>query len=144
MSHVLEDGENVRASLNAQNMAWLEAGLPALRERAKTLVELWSASDFLLSTRPLSMDDKALSLVSEEGTKVIKDALVALENANPWDHETIDSVLRTFAEEKALKFGKVAQPIRAALTGKASSPGAFDVLLMLGKTESLARLYDRV
>ena len=90
------------------------------------------------------MDDKALSLVSEEGTKVIKDALVALENANPWDHETIDSVLRTFAEEKALKFGKVAQPIRAALTGKASSPGAFDVLLMLGKTESLARLYDRV
>lgn len=140
----MENGTTLEASLTPENRKWLEAGIGALSERAKTLVELWQAADFVLAKRPVEMDEKALSLVSGENEDVLRAVVPVLEAIDEWNHDGIDAALRQFCEEQNLKLGKVAQPVRAALTGKASSPGAFDVLLMLGKHEALLRLSDRL
>ncbi|MEL7428845.1 MAG: glutamate--tRNA ligase, partial [Pseudomonadota bacterium] len=140
----MENGTTLEASLTPENRKWLEAGIPALSERAKTLVELWQAADFVLAKRPIAMEDKALALASGENRDVLRAIVPILEAISDWNHDNIDSALRQFCDNHDLKLGKVAQPIRAALTGKASSPGAFDVLLMLGKDEALLRLSDRL
>ncbi|MEM7288771.1 MAG: glutamate--tRNA ligase [Pseudomonadota bacterium] len=140
----LEGGAAIAEALDDQNRNWLLAALPSLTERAKTLVELVEAADFVFAARPLEMDEKALSLTTGEGQEVIRKVLPVLEALDDWSHDGIDAALRGFCESQDLKLGKVAQPIRAALTGKAASPGAFDVLQIFGKTEALARLSDRI
>jgi glutamyl-tRNA synthetase len=69
--------------------------------------------------------------------------LPKLETVEPWTPEALDSAVRAYADEAGLKLGKVAQPLRAALTGRATSPGIFDVLEVLGRDESLARIRDQ-
>ena len=118
--------------------------MPALAERSKTLVELVANASFIFDERPLKMEDKANSLVTGEGKEVLSLVVSTLDSLDDWTHEGIAGALKGFCERNDLKLGKVAQPIRAALTGKNSSPGAFDVLLALGKNEALARISDRL
>ncbi len=117
----------------------LETAIPSLKERAKTLVELIQGAEFLFSDGPRSLDEAAAKLLSPEGRANLAAILPALE-ASDWSGPALEAAARTFAEEKGLKLGQVAQPLRAALTGKASSPPLFEMLALLGREESISRL----
>ena len=136
-------GAELAAKLNAELRAKLLAAMPGLKERAKTLVELLDGARFLTSGRPLVLDEKAAALLTAEARAVLGEIATELEVVEPWTAEQAEQALRTFAERKGAKLGSVAQPLRAALTGRTTSPGIFDVLSVLGKSESLARLRDQ-
>jgi glutamyl-tRNA synthetase len=107
------------------------------------LVELKNGAQFLFAERPLPMDDKAQQIIKDGGKEVLNGVLPVLEQAANWQAHDIESAVKSYAEAQGLKLGKVAQPLRAALTGTSTSPGIFDVLEVLGREESLARLRDQ-
>jgi glutamyl-tRNA synthetase len=117
----------------------LEAAMPSLKERAKTLVELIQGAEFLFSDGPRTLDVAAEKLLTPDGRATMAAALPALD-ATDWSGPALEAAARTFAESQGLKLGQVAQPLRAALTGKASSPPLFEMLSLLGREESLIRL----
>ena len=119
--------------------ARLEAAMPSLKERAKTLVELIQGAEFLFSDGPRSLDEAAAKLLTAEGRATLAAVLPALE-ATDWSGPALEAAARAFAEQNGLKLGQVAQPLRAGLTGKASSPPLFEMLALLGREESLIRL----
>jgi len=123
--------------------AKLIAAMPGLKERAKTLVELFEASRFVWAARPLDIDEKAKALLTAEAKDTIAATLPELTGLTDWNAAAIETVVRGFAERAGLKLGAVAQPLRAALTGRTTSPPIFDVLTVLGQEESLARLRDQ-
>jgi glutamyl-tRNA synthetase len=123
--------------------AKLVAAMPGLKERAKTLVELFEASRFIWSGRPLDVDDKAKALLTADAKDAIAAMLPELTSLADWNATAVEAVVRGFAERAGLKLGAVAQPLRAALTGRTTSPPIFDVLAVLGREESLARLRDQ-
>ena len=140
----MDGGEQIKTLLTPEKTELLRAMIPTLKGRGKTLLDVWENAKFTYADRPLALDDKASALLDESGKKVVSDLLPQLEAVQNWDHDAIDTVLKNYCEKHELKLGKVAQPVRAALTGQASSPGAYDVLLGLGKEESLARIRDLV
>ena len=119
------------------------AAMPELKERAKTLVELIDAASFIWAARPLALDDKAKTLLTPEARALVGEVLPELEAVDAWTAETAEQAVRGYAERKGAKLGAVAQPLRAALTGRTTSPGIFNVLVVLGRQESLARLRDQ-
>jgi glutamyl-tRNA synthetase len=121
----------------------LLAAMPGLKERAKTLVELIDSAGFLFADRPIALDDKARAVMTDEARALIKAVLPDLEAVEPWRAVGAEQAVRLFAEKAGVKLGAIAQPLRTALTGRVTSPGIFDVLTVLGKTESLARLRDQ-
>jgi glutamyl-tRNA synthetase len=121
----------------------LVAAMPGLKERAKTLVELFESSRFIWASRPLSLDEQAKTVLTAEAKATLAAIVPRLSSLAEWTAGTTETVLRAYAEEAGIKLGAVAQPLRAALTGKATSPPIFDVLAVLGKDESLARLRDQ-
>jgi glutamyl-tRNA synthetase len=121
---------------------WL-AAMPSLKERAKTLLDLIDGAKFLLADRPLPLDDKAAALLTADAKTLLADIGTELAAVEPWTAETTEQAVRTFAERKGAKLGAIAQPLRAALTGRTTSPGIFEVLAVLGKAESLARVADQ-
>jgi glutamyl-tRNA synthetase len=121
----------------------LMAAMPGLKERAKTLVELFEASRFIWASRPIELDDKAKALLTAEAKALISPLIQEFETNVDWDAGSIETGVRDFAERSGLKLGAVAQPLRAALTGRTTSPPIFDVLAVLGREESLARLRDQ-
>jgi glutamyl-tRNA synthetase len=137
-------GEKIAAKLTAAMKAKLVAALPGLKERAKTLVELIAAAGYLWAERPLALDDKAKALVTDEARALLRELVNDLQAIEPWSAEAIEAAVRAVAERRQVKLGSIAQPLRAALTGRTTSPGIFDVLAVLGKDESLARLKDQL
>jgi glutamyl-tRNA synthetase len=121
---------------------WLSA-MPSLKERAKTLLDLIDGAHFLLADRPIDVDAAAASVLTPEARRMLRDIEPDLAAAEPWTAESIEQVVRTFADRRGVKLGVIAQPLRAALTGRTTSPGIFEVLVLLGKAESLARLADQ-
>ncbi|HEY5337357.1 MAG TPA: glutamate--tRNA ligase [Rhizomicrobium sp.] len=126
--------------LNAKAKSRLIASMPGLKERAKTLVELAQSAEFLYTDGPRSLDAAAEKLLTPEARQTLKGLLAALSQTPDWAAAALEKNARAFAESNGLKLGQVAQPMRAALTGKASSPPIFDVLAVLGREESLLRL----
>ena len=122
----------------------LLAAMPGLKERAKTVVELIDGARFLFADRPLAPDDKALALLDEVGRERLRPVLPALEAVADWQAPALEAAVRQVAEAIGAKLGQLAQPLRAALTGRTTSPGIFDVLAVLGRTESLGRIRDAV
>ncbi len=122
--------------------ARLLAGMPDLKERAKTLVELAQNAAFLVRKRPLPVDDKAAKLLDVEAREVLAGLRGEMAAVAEWQAENIEALIREFAEKKQLKLGKVAQPLRAALTGSTVSPPIFSVMEVLGSAETLGRLDD--
>ncbi|MEM1419435.1 MAG: glutamate--tRNA ligase [Pseudomonadota bacterium] len=118
------------------------AAMPGLKERAKTLNELIDSAYYLLAKRPLQPDEKAAKLLTTEARALLGRLTTHLQNASEWSVSGLEEIVRAFAEAEGLKLGKVAQPMRAALTARAVSPGVFDVLEVLGREESLARLVE--
>ena len=125
--------------LSATARQRLQAAMPGLKERAKTLVELAGGAEFLFSDGPRTLDEAAAKLLTPEARTNLAAALPALE-ATDWTGPALEAAARAFAEARGLKLGQVAQPLRAALTGKASSPPLFEMLALLGRAESLNRL----
>jgi glutamyl-tRNA synthetase len=131
------------ASFEPELRAKLAAAMPGLKERAKTLVDLLDSAYYLYAHRPLALDEKAATLL-QDGRQRLTGIVPKLEAVPDWNVPTIEGVVRAHAEAVGAKLGQVAQPLRAALTGRATSPGLFDVMAVLGKDESLARLNDQI
>jgi glutamyl-tRNA synthetase len=139
----IASGSELAKKLDPQvRQQWLTA-MPSLKERAKTLLDLIDGAHFLLAGRPLPLDDKATALLTPEARALLVDVGSALAGVEPWTPEATEQAVRAYAERKNLKLGAVAQPLRAALTGRTTSPGIFEVLAVLGKAESLARVADQ-
>jgi glutamyl-tRNA synthetase len=138
----LPDGAALSEQIGADGWRKLERAMPGLKERAKTLIELLDSAAFLFAKRPLAVDEQAKKLLDDAGRETLAALLARLERVEPWTPEALEVCVRGFAEETGRKLGKVAQPLRAALTGKSASPGIFDVLEVLGREESLARIRD--
>jgi glutamyl-tRNA synthetase len=136
-------GQELASKMTPILRAKLLTAMPALKERAKTLVELFDATRFLWVNRPLELNDQAKVLLTPEARLVTAALLPELVAMIDWTPETIEAIVRGYAERAGLKLGAVAQPLRAALTGRTTSPPIFDVLAVLGKDESLARLRDQ-
>ncbi|MTH96948.1 glutamate--tRNA ligase [Roseibium sp. RKSG952] len=117
--------------------------LPGLKERAKTLMELTESASYLWRQRPLVCDDKAMKILDDGARAILSDLHALLEAAGEWAAEPLEIAVKGYAEQKELKLGKVAQPLRAALTGRGTSPGIYDVLIALGREESLGRIKDQ-
>jgi glutamyl-tRNA synthetase len=133
-----------RLSLSDEQKAVLVKAMPELKERAHTLNELAEGASFLFANRPLQVDAAAAALLTSEARGLLASAhakLVALAN---WDAPVLEAAIREVAEGQGVKLGKIAQPLRAALTGRTTSPGIFDVLALLGRDESLARVADQM
>ena len=135
-------GTAMLANLDAAARARLRHLMPGLKERAKTLVELMESARFLVASRPLAMDDKAEAILAGEGRAVLQ-ALLPVLGQTEWAAPALEAAVKNFAESRGLKLGKLAQPLRAALTGTSTSPGIFDVLAALGRDESLSRIADQ-
>lgn len=130
--HVVDEAALVR----------LEAAMPGLKQRARTLVDLADSAAFYVQTRPLPVDAKAAKLLDEAARERLAAFLPVVRETDPFDEATLEARARAFAEASGIGFGKLAQPLRAALTGRAVSPGLFEVMVALGKAEVLGRLED--
>lgn len=139
----MEDGAARHAAFAAAGWEKLGAAIPSLKERAKTLAELADGAAYLIAQRPLPLDDKAKALLDPPARQMIGALGTELQAVNDWQAAALEAAVRAFAEKSGLKLGKVAQPLRAALTGRAVSPPVFDVMAVLGRAESLARLADQ-
>ncbi len=121
----------------------LAAIMPALKPRAKTVLELADGAAFLFARRPIPVDEAAAKLLDDDARTLLENVAGRLGALDEWTLEAIEAVVRAAAEEAELGLGKVAQPLRAALTGRTTSPGIFDVLFHLGQDETLGRLADQ-
>ena len=119
--------------------ARLAAAMPGLKERAKTLVELANAAEFLLFDGPPAPDAQAEKILSTEARLVLAETIPLLQRSE-WTAAALEMGVRNLAEQKGLKLGQLAQPLRAAVTGKVASPPIFDMMAVLGREESLARI----
>jgi len=139
----LPDGGALAARIGADGWSKLEHAMPGLKERAKTLIELIDNAGYLFAERPLALDDKAEKQLDATGRETLAALLPELKDVEPWTPEVLEACVRSFAEATGRKLGKVAQPLRAALTGRTTSPGIFDVLQVLGRDEALGRIADQ-
>ncbi len=139
----LSNSDTLPSPLEGEAKSRFETALPGLRERAKTLIELVDNAAFLFATRPLTMEEKAAALLTDEARTHLA-ALKAIYEAQPdWTSEALEEATKAYAQDQEIKLGAIAQPLRAALTGSKTSPGIYDVLLALGRDESLARIGDQ-
>jgi glutamyl-tRNA synthetase len=136
----VEGGQELQAKWTPELRAKLVTAMPGLKERAKTLLDLFDGSRFLWASNPLALDDKAKAILTPEARAVIAQILPAFEANGEWSASSTEADVRAFAERQGFKLGAIAQPLRAALTGRTTSPPIFDVLDVLGKNESLIRL----
>ena len=132
-----------KLGLDASQNELLVRAMPELKARAHDLNQLATGAEFLFSQRPLEVDEAAAALLTPESRVILSQAHKALSVAE-WNHEALEQSVREVAEAAGVKLGKLAQPLRAALTGRTTSPGIFDVLALLGKSESLARIQDQM
>jgi len=139
----LKNGAEIAARIEKVGWDKLAEALPTLKGRAKTLKELLDGAGYVIAARPLQMDEKAAKLLDGEARARLAELLVLVEQVPDWQTESLEAIIRGYAERAGLKLGGVAQPLRAALTGSTVSPPVFDVMSVLGREEALARLRDQ-
>jgi glutamyl-tRNA synthetase len=133
-----------RLGISADQAELLIRAMPELKARAHTLDQLADGARFLFDRRPLDVDAAATALLTAEARAVLASAHSRLSALAEWDAAALEAAIREVAEASGVKLGKLAQPLRAALTGRTTSPGIFDVLAVLGREESLARIADQM
>jgi glutamyl-tRNA synthetase len=127
--------------LDEEGARRLATGMDGLKARAETLEQLADSAMFYVRPRPIPMDDKAGKQLTSEARARLGELAVELGKAN-WELEALEGAVRGFAEARGLKLGQIAQPLRAALTGSAISPGIFEVMVVLGRSEAIGRIVD--
>ena len=132
-----------RLGISDDQKVLLVKAMPELKPRANTLVELAEGARFLFAKRPLDIDESATALLTPESRQLLRRTSERLSALAQWDTGSVEAAIREVAESQSVKLGKLAQPLRAALTGRTTSPGIFDVLALLGRDESLARIADQ-
>ena len=156
--HYLREADNSRLAAIAQPMIEAKLGrtlgdsevemlvksMASLKPRAKSTLGLAEGAMFLFEQRPLTLDEGAKALLEGDASELLESVSSALGGSSDWDEAALESAVRRVAEDAGLGLGKVAQPLRAALTGRTTSPGIFDVLMLLGREESLARIDEAV
>ena len=130
--------------LKGEQRALLVRAMPELKARAHTLNQLAEGAHFLFASRPLEFEEGASGLLTDDSRAILAAAHKRLVALAKWDAESLEAAVRDVAEASGVKLGKLAQPLRAALTGRTTSPGIFDVLALLGRDESLARIADQM
>ncbi len=139
----LAGGPEIAAKLDATKKAQLLAAMSGLKARAKTLNELLNGAGFLFAQRPLALEDKAAALLAQGGRERLAALTPRLAALEEWTAAATEGAVRETAQALGVKLGDLAQPLRAALTGRATSPGIFEVMEILGREESLGRVEDR-
>jgi glutamyl-tRNA synthetase len=138
-------GEKLRRELgrplSETELDRLLVAMPELKLRPKTLVELTDNARFLVAQRPVKPDDKAAKLLTIDARRLLAELRERLQHTQ-WRPESLEEEIRLFANERAIKLGSVAQPLRVALTGSVASPGIFIVMGILGRGETLGRIAD--
>lgn len=119
----------------------LLAALPYVKDRSKTFPELLDKSHFILTERPIVPDEKARKALDPVSCGILAQLTPHLQSVT-WDRDSLEVVLNDFAASRDTKFGKLAGPLRAALAGRAVTPSVFDMMLVLGRDATLARLED--
>ena len=130
-----------RPALEPAKRDLMLAAMSVLKERAKTFPELLDKAHFCLTDRPIEVEDKAAKNLTEDSRAWLSDLTPQLQSAT-WDRQTLEGLLNSFAEDRGLKFGQLAGPLRAALAGRAATPSVFDMMLVLGQEETLLRIGD--
>jgi glutamyl-tRNA synthetase len=128
-------------ALDGAERARLLAAMPGLKPRAKTLVELAENARFYVERRPIPVDAKAQALLTADARRLLSELRPRLSSAS-WEAAVLEEAVRSIAEHQGLKLGALAQPLRAALAGGTTSPPIFEVMAVLGREETLARLGD--
>ncbi|QBR70577.1 glutamate--tRNA ligase [Beijerinckiaceae bacterium] len=140
----LPNGAEAYKKFDASMREKLTAAMPGLKERARTLVELLDGAHYLFANRPIVLDAKAAEILEAGGRTHLAGLVPRFAALQNWTAAGLEAVVRDYAGETEIKLGQAAQPLRAALTGRSTSPGIFDVLEVLGREESLARLRDQI
>ncbi len=133
-----------KLGVKGEQRTLLIRAMPELKARAHTLNQLTEGAHFLFAARPLDFDEGASALLTDDARMLLAAAHKRLVALAKWDAESLEAAVRDVAEASGVKLGKLAQPLRAALTGRTTSPGIFDVLALLGRDESLARIADQM
>ncbi|MGB4827744.1 MAG: glutamate--tRNA ligase [Paracoccaceae bacterium] len=115
--------------------------MPVLKERAKTFPELLEKGQFALTSRPVGVEPKAAEALDAVSRGILKSLTPHLQSAS-WTKETLEPILNQIAAENGIGFGKLAAPLRAALAGRSATPSVFDMMLVIGREETIARLED--
>jgi glutamyl-tRNA synthetase len=138
----IKTGADLKARFESAGWDKLGALLPAVKERSKTLLDIPEGALFLIQQRPLKLEDKAKASIDADAKAALAALILRFKAARDWTATALESEVRAYSEETGAKLGKIAQPLRAALTGRAVSPPVFDVMAVLGRDETLARLGD--
>jgi glutamyl-tRNA synthetase len=133
-----------KLGISGEQKQLLVRAMPELKARAHDLNQLADGARFLFASRPLDIDEAAAALLTDEARTLLAATHKNLVALAKWDAESLEAAIREAAEAGGVKLGKLAQPLRAALTGRTTSPGIFDVLALLGRDESLARIADQM
>ena len=139
-----EDGPALLGRIDDTKRGQLSKAMAGLKERAKTLVELKNGAAYLFAIRPLAMDETARQIIAEGGKAALQELVPVLSGCVDWTASAIEAAVKAHAEAKGIKLGKLAQPLRASLTGTSTSPPIFDVLEVLGRVEAMGRINDLV
>jgi glutamyl-tRNA synthetase len=138
----IDAAKDFSGAITKAGWAKLKKAMPALKERAKTLADLLVSARYLFVKRPIDIDEKAAKLLEGDAAAHLKALHTRFSALEAWEPMALEAATRVYAEEAGIKLGAAAQPLRAALTGRAASPPIFDVLHVLGRRESLARIAD--
>ena len=121
----------------------LDTAMYCLKERAKTLPELLEKARFILQTRPISIDEPAQATLDTVFIGILKSLTPQLQNVT-WSREYLETLFHEFVGSYGLKFGQLAAPLRAALAGRKASPSVYDMMVLLGRDETIARIKDAI
>ncbi len=127
--------------LSAAQKDGLERAMYCLKDRAKTFPELLAKAQFVLASRPIEPDEKAAAALDSVSRGILKELTPHLQNAS-WERDALEAVVARVAEAHGASLGKLAGPLRAALAGRTVSPSVFDMMLVIGREETLARIDD--
>ncbi|MEM9879743.1 MAG: glutamate--tRNA ligase [Pseudomonadota bacterium] len=132
------------APLSEDQFAVWSSAIETLKERSKTLIEIANNGKFYVAKRPIDVDEKAGNILKKTDLNILQALFDILSELGSWTTTSLEQAIKGTAEQLDLGFGKVAQPLRAATCGTMASPALFDVLYILGKDETLARLADQL
>ncbi len=130
-----------RPALTETQRARMQNALGFLKKSAKTFPELMEKAAFLLADRPIVPESKAAEALDTVSRGILSALTPRLQNAS-WTREALEPILTEIAAENGIGFGKLAAPLRAAIAGRSVTPSVYDMMLTIGRDETVARLAD--